>query len=182
MPTPKELDDNPEEAQTIFFPGFSDRLNILIDRSDVELPPLDNGRAIAFAALFNMSKSRAADWLKRNNPPKPIFLRKVTEYFFNRSNITDSTVEHVEAWLKYGPTIVADPFLTFPFNDNNVLLCCNLIADVANGLHLTASQYDLEKVVRLTLDTLRAYSINDVAQVEPGIMLLIRRHIEDSLR
>ena len=61
------------------FPGFSQRLNELIDMSSLDIPK-DWGRQMALASIVNTSKMATGYWLKNDRPPKASTLRNIVVF------------------------------------------------------------------------------------------------------
>ncbi len=87
--------------------GFSERLNWLLDASDLNPPPLDAGRVSWLAKLTSYSRPAVMDWLKYDKPPKCTTLRKLVS-FLNRHHLPPimSSTPRIEAWLQYGPVVL----------------------------------------------------------------------------
>lgn len=84
------------------FPGFSKRLNRLIDMTDLDAPPLNKGRGVWLASLTNSSKAATSDWLKKDKPPKALTLRFLIEYFCNHLPPIVHEPLKIECWVVYG--------------------------------------------------------------------------------
>lgn len=82
--------------------GFSERLNWLLDASDMNPPPLDAGRVTWLAELTSSSRPATMDWLKHDRPPKSVTLRKLVSFINGHLPPIMSSTPKVEAWLKYG--------------------------------------------------------------------------------
>ena len=86
--------------------GFSDRLNWLLDLSDLDAPPLNNGRISWTAEITNSSRPAVMDWLKHDKPPKSVTLRKLVIFLHNHLPPIFREVPALEAWLRYGPDVL----------------------------------------------------------------------------
>ena len=86
--------------------GFSERLNWLLDASDMNPPPLDAGRVTWLAEVTSSSRPAAMDWLKHDRPPKGVTLRKLVSFINEYLPPIMSSTPKIEAWLKYGPDVV----------------------------------------------------------------------------
>ncbi|MCG8381721.1 MAG: hypothetical protein MJA28_05800 [Gammaproteobacteria bacterium] len=86
--------------------GFSERLNWLLDASDMNPPPLDAGRVTWLAELTSSSRPATMDWLKHDRPPKGVTLRKLVSFINGHLPPIMSSTPKIEAWLKYGPDVV----------------------------------------------------------------------------
>ncbi|WP_018417338.1 hypothetical protein [Teredinibacter turnerae] len=85
------------------FPGFSGRLNALIELAGIDAPQLDKGRASWFADLTGTSKVQVAHWLKHDRPPKPVMIRQIVKYLSSHMpSFTEASPEELECWLFYG--------------------------------------------------------------------------------
>lgn len=98
-----------EKNKTTTDEGFSNRLNQLIDMTDLQIPPLDYGRAAFIAELFKVSKNAAGIWLKKNTPPKASALEKLVMFLVSHIK-TNHHHKKIEAWLVYGDEVVKNPF------------------------------------------------------------------------
>ena len=95
-----------ELALSEIYSGFSERLNWLIDASDLKAPPLYKGRISWLAKITETSKSAVLAWLKKNKPPKSVFLRKLVTFLVAHLPPITKNIPTVEAWLKYGPEVI----------------------------------------------------------------------------
>jgi len=86
--------------------GFSERLNWLLDLSNLNAPPLNNGRVSWTAEVTNSSRPAVMDWLKHDKPPKSVTLRKLVIFLHNHLPPIFSEAPVLEAWLRYGPEVL----------------------------------------------------------------------------
>lgn len=84
------------------FPGFSSRINRIIDMTDLSAPSKDYGRGAWLANLTQSSKSATSDWLKKDKPPKPSMLRKLIYFFCRHLPPVMRSPLFVECWVLYG--------------------------------------------------------------------------------
>ncbi len=91
------------EIKNAKYDGFSERLNIAIDQTDLGFPPLGNGRAAALAQLTGASKMTTGDWLNKDAPPKTTTLRTLSTFLVNHLD-NFSKPGDLEVWLKYANT------------------------------------------------------------------------------
>lgn len=153
------------------FPGFSDRLNHLMDLSP-EIPRINQGRRAFLADISRSSKMAPGQWLHKDKPPKPSSLRIIVPAII--SYLEESLdVLKVEAWLLYGPEVVADPFAgTTKEEDqtNNtkiIPLAVNAIIKMARRIGVTAESYNLDTLLPAVVEMLVGFGINDEEKIEP---------------
>ncbi len=65
-----EFSNTPGATVQDIYPGFSERINHLIDLSVPSCPPIDKGRCAYIATLTGATKPSVGDWLSRNKPPR----------------------------------------------------------------------------------------------------------------
>lgn len=175
----KEIKEINQASSTVTeaFPGFSKRLNHLIDLSDIDIPPLDDGRQAHISALLKASKMAPGDWLKKDKPPKTATLRKLVNYLL--SNIQgDHNPYKVEAWLKYGNTAVKNPFDLEPkANQALIPLATTLIVSVAKEIDIPPHDFDLTKVLSSTIEMLSDFKLIHESTVEPVHRTIIAQYI-----
>lgn len=138
------------------YPGFSERLNGLLDKANY--PPLDYGRARYLAEEFGVSKSGARKWIREDVPPRPATLRAMVEKLYQQNHMAllRNTSKAI-AWLQYGDEVKssnADKLIT---QADHVLLSRIYIA-----VHQCARKLkiDLETLPHATLDRLYDTIIN----------------------
>lgn len=148
------------------FPGFSSRLNELVDKTDLEVPPLDDGRQAYLSELFSASKMAAGDWLKKDKPPKPTMLRKVVAYMLAHTEWATTNPLKVEAWLKYGSAI-QNPFERAAIENEALYpLASTVISQVARESGVPGSQIDLVECLKQTVELFASFDINRLDKVE----------------
>lgn len=160
------------------FPGFSERLNHLIDLSGIDIPPLDDGRQAHISTLLKASKMAPGDWLKKDKPPKTATLRKLVNYLL--SNIQgDHNPYKVEAWLKYGDTAVNSPFDLEPKENQALIpLATTLIVSVAKEIGIPPYEFDLTTVLSSTVEMLSNFKLTHENIVEPVHRTIIAQYIK----
>lgn len=84
------------------FPGFSERLNRLIDMTDLNAPSLNRGRGVWLAQLTQSSKAAASDWLKKDRLPKALTLRFMISHFADHLPPIVHDPLKIECWVVYG--------------------------------------------------------------------------------
>ncbi|MBX2808156.1 MAG: hypothetical protein KTR20_05935 [Cellvibrionaceae bacterium] len=174
----QELNEVTHKIASEVFPGFSARLNQLIDLTDLGIPPLDDGRQAHISLLLQASKMAPGDWLKKDKPPKTSTLRKLVVYLL--SHIPgDHSPYKIEAWLKYGDAALSNPFTVQPTINNQALipLATTLIVSTAKTINIPTNQFDLGKVLDATLETLSDFQLTQESMVEPVHKKIIAQYI-----
>lgn len=174
----EQLTDNATEA----FPGFSVRLNMFIDLTDLEIPPLDNGRQSFLGNLVQTTRMSPGEWLKKDKPPKTATLRKLIVYLLDHIQ-GDYNPFKIEAWLKYGDVAVANPFYKEADSSQSLIpLATSLIVLVAKEIGVPANSFDLNPVLASTVETLSAFKITQANMVEPVHRSIVAEYIKANLR
>lgn len=178
----EEINQTTPEAVGEEFPGFSHRLNKLIDLTDLDIPPLDGGRQAHIASLLQASKMAPGDWLKKDKPPKNSTLRKLVNYLLLHIPGTHSPLK-VLAWLKFGNEAVNDPFSNSqPDNQDLIPLATALIVSVTRENSIHANEYDLSKVLRETVEMLAGFNLTHESMIEPIHLQIISQYIKSNPR
>jgi hypothetical protein len=79
----------------------------------------------------------------------------------------------VEAWLLYGPEVVANPFAgnskeEDQTNDTKIIpLAVNAIIKMARRIGITADSYNLDTLLPAVVEMLVGFGINDEDKIEP---------------
>ncbi|MFC1336815.1 MAG: hypothetical protein G8D89_18305 [gamma proteobacterium symbiont of Clathrolucina costata] len=164
------------------FPGFSERLNHLIDLTDLEIPPLDDGRQAHIASLLQSSKMAPGDWLKKDKPPKTSTLRKLVTYLLRHISGNHNPLK-VEAWLKYGDEALPNPFdQNTSDNQDLIPLATTLIVSVARENNIPANDFDLSKVLTTTVDMLADFRLSHESMIESVHRKIIAQYIKSNPR
>lgn len=164
------------------FPGFSRRLNDLIDLADPAIPRMDGGRQAYISALLQASKMAPGDWLKKDKPPKTVTLRKLVNYLLSRMP-GDYNPYKIEAWLKYGDAAIGNPFdLTPQENQALIPLATTLIVSVAKEINIPPNEFDLNRVLSATVETLSDFKLTHESMVEPVHRKIISQYIKANPR
>ena len=164
------------------FPGFSERLNNLIDLADVDIPSLDDGRQAYISTLLQASKMAPGDWLKKDKPPKTATLRKLVNYLIAHLP-GDHNPYKIEAWLKYGEEAVSNPFNSAPqANQALIPLATTLIVSVAKEIGIPPHEFDLSNVLTATVETLSDFKLIHESMVEPVHRKIIAQYIKANLK
>jgi hypothetical protein len=170
------------DTVTEAFPGFSERLNKLIDLADIGIPPLDNGRQAYISNLIQASKMAPGDWLKKDKPPKTATLRKLVNYLLAHLS-GDHNPYKIEAWLKYGDAAVCNPFNSTPQASQVLIpLATTLIVSVAKEINTPTNEFDLNKVLTATVETLSDFKLTHESMVEPVHRKIIAQYIKANLK
>lgn len=174
----EELNQAPTGTVSEAFPGFSERLNQLIDLTDLEIPAIDDGRQTYVGNLFQVSKMSPGDWLKKDKPPKTATLRKLVVYLLSHIE-GDHNPFKIEAWLKYGDAAVSNPFNVTPEDSQALIpLATSIIVSVAKEIGIPANKFDLNLVLTATVETLADFKLTQEGMVEPVHRRIIAQYIK----
>lgn len=178
----EEINQTTPKVVTEEFPGFSDRLNKLIDLTDLGIPPLDGGRQAHIASLLQSSKMAPGDWLKKDKPPKNSTLKRLVNYLLSHIDGSHSPLK-IQAWLKFGDEAVNDPFCD-PQPDNQYLipLATALIVAVTRENGIPASEYELSRVLCETVEMLAGFNLTHESMIEPVHLQIIYQYIKSHPR
>ena len=180
----KQIEEINQASATVSeaFPGFSDRLNYLIDLADLNIPPMDDGRQAYVSALLQSSKMAPGDWLKKDRPPKTTTLRKLVVYLLSHISGEHNPYK-VEAWLKYGDVAVVNPFeSSHQENQSLIPLATTLIVSVAKEIGIPANEFDLSIVLSSVVDMLFDFKLSHESMVEPVHRKIISQYIKANVR
>lgn len=177
----REFQETPSAPVSEIYPGFSLRLNQLIDLTDLEMPAMADGRQSHVANLFESSRHAPGDWLKKDKPPKPGTLRKIVTFLLLHIEGSYNALR-VEAWLKYGEGAVGNPFED-PHTRFQPLtpLATIIVTSVAKELKIPAPSFNLEKCLELTIETLTDFQLTDQRDVLPAHRKIVAGHIRSTL-
>jgi len=176
----EEFKNTPSASVEEIFPGFSERFNILLDLSDLEIPK-SRGKAAYVAELFETSQMAPADWLKKDKPPKPATLRKIVIFLLNHIDKVYSSLK-VEAWLKYGDEAVGNPFSYKEEEKSLIPLAAGLISEVAKANKISAVSFELTKVLSAVVKTLSDFEVSDISLIERVHHEIVLQHIKANSR
>jgi len=161
--------------------GFSERLNTLIDMTDLAIPAIGSGRQTTIAKLVGGAKMSPKDWLLNDRPPKTTTLRSLIKYCLSHLKGGEMvTPTRVEAWLKYGEDTVPYPFDIVNNDDKRTLLiplAISIITGIAKEANLSADQYDLNETLDRVTSIMFDLDITDQNDVLPIHKDIIRRLI-----
>ena len=177
----KEYRDVPSTDISEIYPGFSNRLNQIIDLTDLDIPALSTGRQAHMVNLFEASRVVVTDWLKNDKPPRPATLRKIVVFLLKHLGGIHNELR-VEAWLKYGDEAVGNPFHN-PTGQLHPLtpLATILVHEETKRLNINALGLDLQACLVATVGTLIDFELSSVEQILPAHRNIIRSHIEKAL-
>lgn len=164
--------------------GFSKRFNFFIDISEVDVPTAGDGRYGYFEGLGKWSKPSVYGWLAKNKPPKETTLFQIVEFFLKHIDGGDYiSPKRVVSWLRYGDEVVPCPFMqdAIPEQHKLIPLAVKIIADVAKKMGVSAREYDLKKVIDLSIVALADFDVRDLESVEDVHRLIIKEYIRSSL-
>lgn len=166
--------------------GFSRRFNLMIDLSDIDAPPLNDGRVGFAAELLDASRPAVTDWLTKNKPPKETTLFEVVRYFLSHIDSGEDILPaRVVSWLRYGDEVSPCPFgAEYEELDNQELipLAASIIAEESKELGFGASSYDLEVVMSLVVKTLADFEISEASALKSIHRKIIQGHIRSHSR
>lgn len=178
----EELGQHPAMDDDDSFPGFSKRLNQLIDMTDLDIPDMDGGRQSYLSNLLNISKMPPGYWLKKDKPPKTSTLRRLVAHLLSHIQGTHNPIT-VEAWLKYGDVAVPNPF-DEDDEENEALapLATSLIVSVAQEIGIPISKFDLNPVLSSTIDMLAYFKLTQECMIDPVYRAIIAKSIKSHPR
>ena len=172
-------------------PGFSDRLNFLIDFTDLDIPSMDKGRISAISEICEVSMPAASDWLKKNRPPRDAVkdkskdiatLHKLVVFLLKHINSTvKPNTTRVMAWLRYGESAVGDPFEIAITTENTASLlplATTLILEAARNTDVEISSIDLDPLMTAVIETLQGFAISDIANIQNIHKKIIQAQLE----
>ncbi len=161
---------------TKIFPGFSKRINELIDMSSLDIPK-DWGRQMALAAIVNTSKMAAGHWLKGDRPPKASTLRNIVIFLTDHIEKKVNPLK-VEAWLKYGEPTIQSPFRDKPIDEVDLSpVALGEIVSICKEKDVNISSFDLQKVLDATISTLETFEIYSNNEMEEKHKEIIYQYI-----
>lgn len=178
----REYRETQSASVSEIYPGFSLRLNQLVDLTDLDIPPMSDGRQTYVSNLFDTSKMAPADWFKKDKPPKAATLRKIVVFLLNHIDGEYNNLR-VEAWLKYGDGAVGNPF-DDPHSKFQPLtpLATILVNTEARELNIKAPEFDLNSCIALTIETLTDFQLTDLRDLLPAHRKIIASHIKNNLK
>lgn len=153
---------------TANFPGFSKRLNELIDYADIGVPLLkDKGRAAELAQIFDVSPMATADWIKKDKPPRDLALRQIVTYLLSESGLKCNPVK-AQAWLKYGEEAVPSPLVDKNSWDITLgIMASTLVHAALVDLDVPLSSVVLDDAIGSIVELLKHYGIREASQIKP---------------
>ena len=158
------------------FPGFSQRLNELIDMSSLDIPK-DWGRQMALASIVNTSKMATGYWLKGDRPPKASMLRNIVIFLTDRIAKEVNPLK-VEAWLKYGEPTIQSPFRDKPIDEVDLSpIALGEIVSICREKGVEISSFDLQKVLDATISTLETFEVYSSDKVQEKHKEIIYQYI-----
>ncbi len=85
-------------------PGFSLRLNALLDILEVDVPPITQGRKMWIGRVFDVAPNNATLWLTNDVVPKGARLRSLSDFCFLHLPKKQRPKKSIaiESWLLYG--------------------------------------------------------------------------------
>lgn len=143
---------------TKIFPGFSQRLNELIDLSSLDIPK-EWGRQMALSSIVKTSKMATGYWLKSDRPPKASTLRNMVVFLTDNIEKKVNPLK-VEAWLKYGEPTIQSPFREKPIDEVDLSpIALGVIVGICKEREIKIQSFDLEKVLQATISTLETFEV-----------------------
>jgi len=168
------------------YAGFSRRLNLFIDASDIDAPSMNDGRVSFIADLLNVSRPAVTDWLSKNKPPKETTIFEIVYFFLKHMDAGEDILPaRVASWLRYGDEVSPCPFRVEQDEivyQELIPLAASIIANEAKTLGLGAASYDLEKVLKLTVQTLADFELRESNRIKEVHRLIIQQHIKSHIR
>ncbi len=171
---------------TEVFPGFSNRLNQLMDHTqDLNIPAMDERGRIAYIhKITGHSKPAVSDWLKKDILPRDQTLRGLITFLL-RHIPGDHNVLRVESWVRFGEEATPSPLaLNQEETDTESLrpLAAKLIAEAGKTLNLTVSRYDLQGTMEDVTQMLADYGVSSFEDIQPPMSDLAKYYIQQHLR
>lgn len=151
------------------YPGFSDRLNDLISRTQKTAPEKNQGRYAWLAKEIGASKPATGEWLDGDKVPRDAtFDQLVNHLLKDFEGFRPSNIDRVKTWLLYGEDVIQDPLKTYSKSQQHLLpLALQIISEAVKDRKASRSSYNFQRVVDATLDWLETNNISDFAQISP---------------
>jgi hypothetical protein len=171
---------------TEVFPGFSERLNLLMDHTeDLNIPAMDERGRIAYIhKITGHSKPAVSDWLKKDILPRDQTLRGLITFLL-RHIPGDYNVLRVESWVRFGDEATPCPLSLNKGESDTVSLrplAAKLIADAGKDLTLTVSSYDLQNTMEDVTQMLADYGVRSFEDIQQPLRDLAKYYIQQHLR
>jgi hypothetical protein len=180
----KEFEDFLEtEGPMSGFPGFSSRLNNLIDFAEIDVPSVGSrGRATELAAIFGVTYVSVGAWIKDDKAPREDVLRNIVTFLISKTNIGCHSMK-VVAWLLYGEDVIKNPILDSEIKQQGLIaLASVLVNKVSNQREIGTATIDLGECIRCVAELLAQNNVIKEENVTPGqldsIELAIRRNLK----
>lgn len=148
--------------------GFSDRLNLLIDKSQLNAPPLARGRSAWLAELTGASNPTVANWLKNDTVPGFEMLDLISRFLISHMKKLNVSPQRLKSWLLFGDESInpfasrATPEPLKPY----VPLAMALISEVVKSEQVDRTAFDLRRVINDTAGMLENLNITDMSQID----------------
>lgn len=162
------------------FPGFSSRLNELIDYVYEDVPPKNEGRYTWLSELVGASKPSASMWLDQDRAPRDETLGHIVNHILDGfKGYKSSNIDRIKTWLLYGEDVIQNPFKTYSDEQLAVLpLALQLVAECVNTQKIKHTTYDFQKLVDATLNLLVDQQIQHHNEVKPQHIKLISGYLK----
>lgn len=184
----REQFENDAESCTAseIYPGFSERLNYLMDQAEgIEIPDKDGrGRPTFLHKVTGSSRPATSDWVLHNKPPRDKTLRSLVVFFLHHIS-GDHNPVRVESWLRYGDQATPNPFAKGQQESDDTplrLLAAKLVAEAGKALAVTVAGYDFKAVQDATIKMLKDYGVTNDADIQDGMIDLVKYYIKDNPR
>ena len=168
------------------FPGFTHRLNLLIDKAEgLDIPSInDRGRMAYIHKLTGHSKPAVSDWLQKDTLPRDQTLRSLIAFLL-RHIPGEHNVMRVEAWVRFGEEATTNPFSAPRAADDQTALrplAAKLIAKSSKDMNISVSSYDLlgtmDDVVKMLMD----YGVSGPDDIQGPMEDLTKYYIQQHQR
>lgn len=173
-------------SESQVFSGFSDRLNLIIDKTEgLNVPSMDDrGRMAYIHKITGHSKPAVSDWLQKDILPRDQTLRGLVAFLL-RHIPGEFNVLRVESWLRFGEEATPCPFTTArPSEDSMAMrpLAAQLIAAAGKELDISVSSYDLQSTMEDVVSMLMDYGVNGKEDIQGPMHDLAKYYIQQHLR
>lgn len=160
-------------------PGFSDRLNQMIDLTELDAPTVGHGRFAWISKIAGVVKSTGAEWLAKDKPPREPTLSALVDYLLGHLKGTYD-VTRVKIWLLYGEDVVPFPFQPQAEDQRTFLqLALVVIHEETNREKIAHTDYDYDAVVERVTKMFQSLNVDAYEDVKLGHRSLVVDCIRD---
>lgn len=167
---------NKSAKDVTIYPGFSDRLNDLIDRTPFDVPAKGQGRYSWIANVVGTSRPTGTAWLEKNKVPNDATFHALVVFLLNHIE-GKHNIARIKSWLLYGEEVVPNPFLKKKSSSTSGL-AAKLIVETAESLNINNSSYDFSKVLDDTVMLFEELKINEQSKLSQVHMKFIADYLK----